>query len=274
MLENCLKKLRENGALVHNITNYVTVNDCANITIAIGASPIMADEIKEVADIQTICGGLNINMGTLNDRVVESMLVAGKTANDLNHPVAFDPVGFAASAYRTESALRLIDNIQFSVIKGNISEIKSIATGSKKSFGVDACSDDMVSDSTLKSVVEFARKLSKSTCAIIVITGEIDIVSSEDKTIIIRNGDSMMSNITGSGCMLSSLIASFITANPEDIFESTAAAAVCMGIAGEKAAKKVKDNNLGNTSFRTYLIDEISKIDARDIKEKGKYERF
>jgi hydroxyethylthiazole kinase len=256
------------------MTNYVTVNECANITIAIGASPIMADEIKEVEDVQTICNGLNINIGTLNERVIESMLVAGKTANKCSHPVLFDPVGFSASNYRTSSSLKLIDNIKFSVIKGNISEIKSLATGSKSSFGVDACDEDKVKDTNIKEVVEFAKKLSKSTGAVIVITGEIDLIAGDKSAIIVRNGDPMMSRITGSGCMLSSLITAFISANNDNIFEAAATAVICMGIAGERAALSVKNSNLGSSSFRTHLIDEISKLKEDDIDDRGKYERF
>jgi hydroxyethylthiazole kinase len=274
MLKKYFAKLKNNGALCHNMTNYVTVNDCANITIAIGASPIMADEIKEVEDIQTICSGLNINIGTLNERVIESMIVAGKTANKLNHPVLLDPVGFAASKFRTASSLKLIDNIQFSVIKGNISEIKSLATDSKSSFGVDACDDDKVTSENLKEVIEFAKSLSKSTGSVIVITGEIDLIANETSAFIVRNGDPMMSSITGSGCMLSSLITAFICANPDSIFEAATTAVVCMGIAGEIAAEKVRSNNLGFSSFRTNLIDEISKLNESDIEERGRYEKY
>jgi hydroxyethylthiazole kinase len=274
MLNNCFANLKNNGALCHNMTNYVTVNDCANITIAIGASPIMADEIKEVEDIQTICSGLNINIGTLNERVIESMLVAGKIANKLNHPVLLDPVGFAASKYRTSSSLKLIENIKFSVIKGNISEIKSLATDSKSSFGVDACDEDKVKESNIKEVIEFAKKLSKSTCSVIVITGEIDLIANEKSAIVVKNGDPMMSTITGSGCMLSSLITAFISANKDNIFEAAATAVICMGIAGERASESVRSNNLGSSSFRTHLIDEISKLQEGDIDVRGKYERF
>lgn len=274
MLKKCFANLKDNGALCHNMTNYVTVNDCANITIAIGASPIMADEIKEVEDIQTICSGLNINIGTLNERVIDSMIVAGKTANKLDHPVLLDPVGFAASKFRTESTLKLIDNIQFSVIKGNISEIKSLSTDSKSSFGVDACDDDKVTDSNLKEVISFAKSLSKSTGSVIVITGEMDLIADDKSAVIVRNGDSMMSSITGSGCMLSSLITAFISANKGDIFNAAASAVVCMGIAGEKAAKTVRDNKLGFSSFRTNLIDEISRLVEDDIETRGNYERF
>ena len=129
MFQTMLENVRKNCPLIHNITNYVTVNDCANIVIACGASPIMADDKEEVAEITTICSGLNINIGTLNSRTIASMLIAGKRANELNHPVVLDPVGAGASKLRTETAMQLLEDVKFSVIRGNISEIKTLASG-------------------------------------------------------------------------------------------------------------------------------------------------
>ena len=126
MFQNMLENVRQKCPLIHNITNYVTVNDCANIVIACGASPIMADDKEEVAEITTICSGLNINIGTLNSRTIASMLIAGKRANELNHPVVLDPVGAGASKLRTETAMQLLREVKFSVIRGNISEIKNL----------------------------------------------------------------------------------------------------------------------------------------------------
>ena len=129
MFEICLENVRRNMHLIHNITNYVTVNDVANVLLACGASPIMSDDKEEVEEITSICKGLNINIGTLNHRTIPSMLLAGKKANELSHPVVLDPVGAGASSLRTETALRLIREIRFDVIRGNISEIKSLALG-------------------------------------------------------------------------------------------------------------------------------------------------
>ena len=138
MLKTAFENLRSRSPLIHNITNYVTVNDCANMVLACGASPIMADDAAEVEDITTICGGLNINIGTLNSRTIESMLKAGKKANALGHPVVLDPVGAGASALRTETACRLLDEVRFTVIRGNISEVKTLASGAGTTKGVDA----------------------------------------------------------------------------------------------------------------------------------------
>ena len=125
--QSILKNVREKSPLIHNITNYVTVNDCANVVLACGASPIMADDQEEVAEITSICTGLNINIGTLNHLTIPSMFEAGKISNKLNHPILLDPVGAGASTYRTNTAKKLIEEIQFSVIRGNISEIKALA---------------------------------------------------------------------------------------------------------------------------------------------------
>ena len=127
MLGNCLENVREQVPLVHNITNYVTVNDVANVLLACGASPIMADEKEEVEEITTICRGLNINIGTLNKRTVEAMLLAGKCAKELGHPILLDPVGAGASTLRTDTAIKLMETLHPTVIRGNISEIKTLA---------------------------------------------------------------------------------------------------------------------------------------------------
>ena len=161
MLEEMLKNVREKSPLIHNITNYVTVNDCANVVLACGASPIMADDQKEVAEITSICTGLNINIGTLNTRTIESMVIAGKKANELHHPVVLDPVGVGASTLRTQTALKLLKEIQFSVIRGNISEIKALALGSGTTKGVDANLADKVTAENIHEVVSFAQEFSK-----------------------------------------------------------------------------------------------------------------
>ena len=151
--------VRAKSPLVHNITNYVTVNDCANMVLACGASPIMADDAAEVEDITTICGGLNINIGTLNSRTIESMLKAGKKANALGHPVVLDPVGAGASALRTGTAYRLLDEVRFTVIRGNISEVKTLASGAGTTKGVDADVADRVTEENLDGAVAFAKLL-------------------------------------------------------------------------------------------------------------------
>ena len=161
MLGTCLENVRTQVPLVHNITNYVTVNDVANVLLACGGSPIMADEAEEVEDITTICGGLNINIGTLNKRTITGMLLAGKRANELGHPVLLDPVGAGASALRTNTAIELMDTLHPTVIRGNISEIKTLASGSGTTKGVDADVADAVTEDTLDQAVAFVKNFAK-----------------------------------------------------------------------------------------------------------------
>ena len=229
MLGTCLDQVRTFVPLVHNITNYVTVNDVANILLACGGSPIMSDEPEDVADITSICGGLNLNIGTLNQRSIEGMFRAGHRAKELQHPILLDPVGAGASALRTNTALRIMDELQPTVIRGNISEIKTLAFGSGTTKGVDADVADAVTDETLDSAVAFVKDFAKKSHAIIAITGAIDLVSDGDKCYVIRNGRPEMGKITGTGCQLSGMMTAFITANPANRLEA-AVAAVAAGL--------------------------------------------
>ena len=256
MFENILENVRKKCPLIHNITNYVTVNDCANIVLACGASPIMADDKNEAADITEICAGLNINIGTLNTRTIDSMLIAGKRANELNHPIVLDPVGAGASKLRTDTAMRLLKEVKFSVIRGNISEIKTLASGSGTTKGVDADVADRITEDNLDEAVAFAKAFAEKTGAVIVITGAIDVAADSKKAYCIRNGHSMMSSITGTGCQLSAMTAAFVTANPEYPLEAAAAAVCAMGYAGEVAHSRLTEMD-GNATYRNYIIDAV-----------------
>jgi hydroxyethylthiazole kinase len=266
-----LEQVRKNCPLIHNITNYVTVNDCANILLACGASPIMADDKDEVADITTICAGLNINIGTLNSRTIASMLIAGKRANELNHPIVLDPVGAGASKLRTETAMQLLEEIKFSVIRGNISEIKTLALGNGTTKGVDADVADKVTEENLDHAVYFAKAFAKKTGAVIAITGAIDIVADDQKAYCIRNGHPMMSSITGTGCQLSAMTAAFVTANPDHPLDAVAAAVSAMGYAGEVAHRRLTEMD-GNSTYRNYIIDAIYHMTAEMLEKGANYE--
>ena len=271
MFENILENVRKQCPLIHNITNYVTVNDCANIVLACGASPIMADDKNEAADITEICVGLNINIGTLNTRTIDSMLIAGKRANDLNHPIVLDPVGAGASKLRTDTAMRLLKEVKFSVIRGNISEIKTLASGSGTTKGVDADVADKVTEDNLDEAVAFAKAFAEKTGAVIVITGAIDVVADSKKAYCIRNGHSMMSSITGTGCQLSAMTAAFVTANPEYPLEAAAAAVCAMGYAGEVAHSRLTEMD-GNATYRNYIIDAVYNMTPEMLGKGAKYE--
>lgn len=157
MIKECLENVRKNVPLVHNITNYVTVNDVANVILACGGSPIMSDDEDDAPDITSICGGLNINIGTLNKNTIPSMYLAGKRANELGHVVLLDPVGAGANKLRTDTAVGLMRAVKFDVIRGNISEIKTLAYGSGSTKGVDADVADAVTEDTLDGAVTFVK---------------------------------------------------------------------------------------------------------------------
>lgn len=270
-MKTYIENVQTKKPLIHNITNYVTVNDCANMLLACGGSPIMADDKNEVEEITSICGGLNINIGTLNERTIESMVLAGKKANELQHAVVLDPVGAGASALRTNTAIRLMEEVKFTVIRGNISEIKILAGKSAATQGVDANVADQVTDDNLDSVIAFAKTLSEKTGAVIAITGPIDIVCDHEKAYVIRNGHSMMSSVTGTGCMLSALTAAYVTANMDSVLEATAAAVCAMGLAGEIAYARLGEKD-GNSSYRNYIIDAIYNMTPEQLEEGAKYE--
>lgn len=270
MFKEMLENVRERCPLIHNITNYVTVNDCANILLACGGSPIMSDDIGEVEEITSICGGLNINIGTLNSRTIPAMLAAGKKANELGHPVVLDPVGAGASSLRTDTALKLLDEVRFTVIRGNISEIKTLAAGSGTTKGVDADSADRVTEENLERVCSFVKSLADKTGAVIAVTGAIDIVADGKKAYCIFNGHPMMSGITGTGCQLSAMTAAYITANRENVLEAAAAAVCAMGVCGEIAHERLEPQD-GNSSYRNYIIDAVYNIDGDTLEKRAKY---
>lgn len=265
MFKKFVDNTRLKAPLVHNITNYVTVNDCANILLACGASPIMADDENEVEEITSLCNALVINIGTLNERTIKSMIKAGKKANALGHPVVLDPVGAGASALRTSTAFQLIKEVRFAVIRGNISEIKTVSMGSGTTKGVDADVSDAVTQDNIEEAIRFAKGLSAKTGAVIAITGAIDIVADSTRAYVIRNGHPLMSKITGAGCMLTTVIAAYCAANPEDMTAATAAAVSAMGLCGEMAYEKVQDEKSGTSSYRTYLIDSMSNMDGETL---------
>ena len=271
MLKKMLENVRKTCPLVHNITNYVTVNDCANILLACGASPIMSDDAGEVEEITSICGGLNINIGTLNQRTIPSMLLAGKKANELGHPVVLDPVGAGASTLRTKTARDLVDQIHFTVTRGNISEIKTLALGSGTTKGVDADVADKVTRDNLSKAVAFAKEFAARTGAVVAITGAIDIVADQERAYCIYNGHPMMSSITGTGCQLSAMTAAYVTANPDNPLEAAAAAVCAMGICGEIAHKRLTPED-GNSSYRNYIIDAIYHLTGEDLDKYANYE--
>lgn len=271
MFKECLENVRKTVPLVHNITNYVTVNDVANVLLACGGSPIMSDEAEDVEDITSVCGGLNINIGTLHKTSIEGMFRAGKKANELRHPVLLDPVGAGASALRTNTALELMRELKLAVIRGNISEIKTLAFGSGTTKGVDADVADAVTEENLDEAVTFVKKFARETGSIIAVTGAIDLVSDEEKCYVIRNGRPEMGRITGTGCQLSGMMTAYVTANPENRLEAAAAAVCVMGLAGEIGWSRMQKGD-GNATYRNRIIDAIYNMTGEELEKGAKYE--
>lgn len=268
------RNVREQVPLVHCITNYVTVNDCANILLACGGSPIMADDEQEVEEITSVCGGLTINIGTLNSRTVKSMMLAGKRANALGHPVLLDPVGVGASALRTRTAIKLLETVRFTAVRGNISEIKTLVLGSGNTKGVDADVSDAVTEENMERVIAFTGEFSRKTGAVTVITGAVDLAVDGKRAYVIRNGHPMMSKVTGTGCMLSAMMAAYLTANKDTPLQAAAAAVCAMGIAGERAYEKMLAAHGGSGSYRMFLMDEISNMNAEILEQGARYEVY
>ena len=264
MLKTCFENVRKTCPLIHNITNYVTVNDCANALLACGGSPIMSDEPEDVVDITTICGGLVLNIGTLNKQTIAGMRAAGKRASELGHLIVLDPVGAGASALRTATASEILDTMDVAVVRGNMSEIKAVAGASAATRGVDVNPDDVVTDENLAASAAFAKELAKKTGAIIAITGAIDIVANDERAFAIRNGNAIMGKITGAGCMLSCLVGAYSVANKENMLEGVVAAIAGEGLCGQIAAERMTEAD-GNGSFRTYLLDAMYNLDAATL---------
>ena len=270
-MKNFINRVRNMTPLIHNITNYVTATDVANILLACGASPIMSDDVDEVEEITSICGGLNINIGTLNRNTIPAMFLAGRKANELGHKVLLDPVGAGASRLRTETALKLMDKLKLDVIRGNISEIKTLAQGTGKTKGVDADVSESVTENNLDDTIPIVKHFSKITGSIIVITGAIDLVADHQRCYVIRNGRPEMGQITGTGCQLSALITAFMVANPDTLLDTTAAAVCTMGLAGEIGWKNMLETD-GNSSYRNRIIDAIYHMDGDTLEKGARYE--
>lgn len=254
-LDGCISVLREKNPLVHHITNYVTTNDCANIVLAAGASPVMADDEGECADITAISSALAINIGTLNERTIPSMLKSGKRANELGVPVILDPVGVGASPLRNRTTERLLDEVRFAVVRGNASEIFQIAYGKSATKGVDVGEGERAS--SLPALEDAARAVASRFGCAVAITGAVDVVWGEAGVCHIANGHAEMGLITGSGCMCTSLVASFLGAGL-DPFAAAVSGLALMGVAGELAFEACDARGTG--SLRTGIVDAVSRM--------------
>lgn len=271
MLGDCLDHVRAKAPLIHCITNYVTVNDVANMLLACGGSPVMSDDVEEVEEVTALAAGLCLNIGTLNRRTVPSMFAAGRRANTLGHPVVLDPVGAGSSALRTRTARELAQILRPAVIRCNISEIKALTAGLETTRGVDAAPADAVTEDSLAAGVSFVKSAAVRLGAVAAVTGAIDLVSDGETCYVIRNGRPEMGRITGTGCQLSALTAAFLAANPGRSLEAAAAAAAAMGLAGEIGWANMAPAD-GNATYRNRIIDAIFHMDGQALDKGANYE--
>ncbi|PWM24551.1 MAG: hydroxyethylthiazole kinase [Oscillospiraceae bacterium] len=259
-----LRQVADRNPLVHTITNFVTVNDCANIILAAGGSPTMAHDPREVEEIAAVSQAVVLNMGAIED--LDAMILAAKAANRRGIPVVLDPVAAGASRLRRESCAALTGQVSLTVVRGNASEIKALAVGSSSTRGVDVGSADVITEKTLPAAVSMAKDLSHRLGAVIAVSGVIDIIADRDRVCLVRNGCAEMSRITGSGCMLTALLGAFCGANPDRPFEASVAAVGTMGYAGELARERTIRLGGGNATFRTCLIDAVSLMTPEQLK--------
>ena len=274
--ENAVKNVKENAPLTFCITNFVTVTDCANAALAIGASPIMSNGAEEGGEIVNIASALVINIGTLSKSQNELMRNSANQAKEIGKPIIFDPVGAGVSGLRNDMTKEIVENYPLALVRGNMSEIKAITqlinldlneTKDAAGKGVDVAESDIISKDSLGANALIVKELAKELDTVVIASGPIDIISDGEKTFGLDNGDEMMPLITGSGCMLTTIIGSYVGAN--DALIGGITACTLMTVAGENAADYVRENNLGTGSFRTLLIDNLYKLTAEDLVERA-----
>ena len=244
-LSAAVAAVRSQRPLVHNITNYVVMNNSANALLAIGASPVMAHWTQEMEEMVSIAGALVLNIGTLDENWLKSMKVAGLAASRKSIPIVLDPVGAGATSARTAASLELIRLCHPSVIRGNASEIMALIDASVKSKGVDSSAQS-------EDAVKAARKLALETGAVVVISGATDYITDGTVVHTVEGGDGIMTSVTGMGCTSTALVGAFAAVVEDPLIAATAAMAV-MSLAGERAAARSR----GNGSMQVNFLDEL-----------------
>ncbi|MCK9615413.1 MAG: hydroxyethylthiazole kinase [Candidatus Omnitrophica bacterium] len=253
-----LKKIRKEKPIVHHLTNWVTIYDCANIVKAVGASPVMAHAKEEVAEMANIASSLVLNIGTLTPEFVEAMKIAARSANKKGIPVILDVCGAGATRLRDEKSFELLNEVKIDIIKGNASEIVRLSGENIRTKGVDSAEVE-------QDILAVSGWLANRFKAVIVATGKHDIVRGKDKSYIIKNGHPMMTHVVGTGCMAASVIGAFAAVS-KDLIYAASSALVCFEVAAELAAKKSK----GPASFKEELFDRIFNLDERTINKMQK----
>jgi hydroxyethylthiazole kinase len=253
-----LMKVREQKPLIHNITNVVVTNFTANGLLALGASPVMAYAREEVAEMASLASAVILNIGTLDNRIVESALLAGKAANAAGTPVVLDPVGAGATAYRTDTARAIAREIKLSAMRGNAAEIAHVIGESRDIKGVDAVAGD--SDN-----IQLARRAALQLGCIVAVTGKDDVVSDGRCTYVISNGHPVLTRITGAGCLLSSVLGAFLAIGGDAPALAAAEALAFYGVAAEEAANNMKEPLPG--SFQAVFLDQLASLTQERFEE-------
>ena len=267
-----LRLVSEKAPLVQCITNFVTVNDCANIILAAGGSPSMADDLREAAEAVKDAGALVCNLGAV--AMVDSMVSAGRRANEVGVPVVLDPVAAGGTTLRRDSSRRLLEQVHFAAIRGNASEIRALAGQGSGSSGVDVTELDVITEENLMESIEVVKALAKRTGSVIAVSGKIDVISDGEQTMVLRNGCATMARITGSGCMLTAMMGAYCGAMLASPFDAACTAMAAMGVAGEIAEAKRLEKGTGNATFRTDLIDAIFNLTEKQLLEGVRYEIY
>jgi hydroxyethylthiazole kinase len=248
-----LRELRERKPLVHQITNYVVMNETANATLAIGALPVMAHAPEEVEEMASLAGALVLNIGTLSRHWIDAMLLAGKAANAADVPVVLDPVGVGATRYRTDAARRILDEVAVTVVRGNAAEVAALAGQRAEIRGVESIAADTD-----------AAAAAQALGSIVSVTGAVDHVSDGTRTLAVANGDPLLATITGSGCIASALTGCFVAVEPT--LDGAAAALAALGVAGEDAAREAK----GPGTFHANLYDALANLTPESLDERAR----
>jgi hydroxyethylthiazole kinase len=259
-VKNLLKTIRETKPLIHHITNWVTIYDCANMTRAFGALPVMAHAPEECADMTKISSALVLNIGTLTYELIDAMILSATAANEKKIPVVLDAVGVGATKFRDEMAAKILNSVHIDIIKGNYSEIAKLAGENAETKGVEATSIDA-------DPKQVAKEFAKSRSSVVVMTGKEDIISDGKKTFIVKNGHELMGSIVGTGCIAASVIGIFASVNP-NYCEASKDALCYFGVAGELAAEKSN----GSGSFKVNLYDEVFNLSDEKVEDMMDFE--
>lgn len=271
MLREYLEQLRESEPRIHCITNHVTSNDVANLLLALGAKPIMAQDEQETAQVAAACSGLMLNLGTPDSARMGAMMAAGRRANELGIPVVLDPVGVGASDFRRNWTKQLMKQLSFTAIRGNLSEIRTLAGIHTEASGVDVSDSDRVSVRQLPEMAAWLQELCRRWNTILAVSGEIDLVCDSQRCFAVLNGDPMMQRVTGTGCQLTAMLTAFLAANRQEPLEAALAAVCMMGLSGEIAHSRLLPGE-GSGTYRIRMLDAAFCMKGAELEQGARYE--